>query len=114
MPDVENSHPIIENPIKDLVGVAHQRQHMNARAFADALGDLRVFPYLRDDGPDSRLDRGGDGIPEGHAVGRKFMKIGNGAVGIFDLHARRKARKAASTCCWLATPLRSAASMACN
>jgi hypothetical protein len=37
-------------------------------------------------------------LPKSKAFGSYLMKVGNGSIGIFDLHARRKARKAACTC----------------
>jgi hypothetical protein len=56
--------------------------------------------------PDARLKRGRDSVTEGATtIARHFAKVRKCTARIFDFHARRNERNAASTSSSLATPL---------
>ena len=69
---------------------------------AGSIGDRLCPSWMRGNVPDNKanssFNRGGYHIPESKAVGGYFMKVGDGPIGVFDLHAPRKARNAACTC----------------
>jgi hypothetical protein len=98
MPDVKNLHAIIEHAIKNLIRISNKRNDVDAGPIGDTLSRGRMLGYISDNEPNSGFNRGGNGVPEFEAVGGYLMKVGNGSIGIFDLHARRKARNAACTC----------------
>ena len=112
MANMKNSHAVFEDPVEDFVWIANEWHNMNARSPDYLLCRFRVFGDSRNDSPDTRFEGDGNGIPEYQAAGGCLAQVGSRAVGVFDLHARRKLRKAASTCWSVATPLLSASSIA--
>jgi hypothetical protein len=114
MPNVKNSYPIFEHPVKNLVGISNERNDVHAFPFDDPLCGFGVLGDAGDNPADACFERDGDRVTENEAVAGSFAQVGYRTVRILDLHARRNVRKAASTCSWLATPLRSASSIACN
>lgn len=75
---------------------------------------LRMLGNMSDNLADASFDRRCHGLAVWLAGGGYLEEIGQYSVGVFDLHARRKVANAVSTCASLATPLRSASSMACS
>ena len=66
-----------------------------------------------DDIPDTFFKSRSDNITEARAaISGNFAKIGKSAIGLLNLHARRKVANAFSTSCSFAMPLLSASSSA--
>ncbi len=114
MANVEYPHSIIEQSIKYFVRVTNERDDMNAGTFGNALRSFRALGDARNNTKDTRFHSRGYGFAECKTVSGYLAEVGRGAIGVFDLHARRNVRNAASICCWVATPLRSASSIACS
>ena len=113
--NVLNSHSIFENAIENLERVAHKRCDVQTGPLFNFRRDPRLPADMFYDRTNTSLKRLSDSVAEcAAAIGGYFAKIGDCAVGIFNLHARRKVRKAASTSSADATPLRSASSIASN
>jgi hypothetical protein len=98
VPDVKNSHAIIQHSVKDLVWISNERNDVDHGSIGNTLCRRRMLGYVPDNNANSGFKRGGYSVAEPKAVGGYVMKVGNGSIGIFDLHARRKARNAACTC----------------
>jgi hypothetical protein len=114
VPDVQNFHTIIVDAIEDLVGVPDERRHMHARPLNYGRTTFGMLPYLRNDFLDANLNGRGYHFAEGPAVCGNFMEIGGRAFRVFNFHAVRNDLNAASTSSSVATPLRSASSIAFN
>jgi hypothetical protein len=113
MPNVHNLYPIIENAVKNFEGILDERHHVEAGPLFDLGRAERVSADAIDDGPDAGFKSARNPVAEcAAAVGGNLAKIGDGAVGVLNLHARRNVRNAASTSSSVAIPLRSASSMA--
>jgi hypothetical protein len=97
MADVKNPHAILVHTVENLERIAEQRDDMNARALGNALRGLRTLGDARDHLPHARFECGGNGFAIRETIGRDFVEVGYRSGGILDLHARRNARKAAST-----------------
>ena len=98
MPDVKNSDAILQHTVKKLVRISNKRNDVDAGSIGDRLGRPRMLGNVPYNNANSGFNRGAYDIPESKAVGGYLMKVGDGSIGVFDLHARRKARNAACTC----------------
>ena len=87
---------------------------MHARPLNHGPPTFGVLPYLRNDFSDANLDSRGDHVAERPTVCGNFMEIGGRAFRVFNSHAVRNDLNAASTSSSVATPLRSASSIAFN
>jgi hypothetical protein len=113
--NVLNSHSIFENAIENFERIAHKRRNVQTGPLFDLRRDPRFPTNMLYDCTNTSFKRRGDSIAEcAAAIGGYFAKIGDCAIGVFNLHARRKVRNAASTSSADATPLRSASSIASN
>src|SRR2546430_1503893 len=113
MSDVQNSHSLSDNPIENFIRITHQRHDAHSWTVLDSGCTFRCFAYLFDHRSNARLKRCGNPTPElGPTVGRNFLQICNRAIRIFNLHWRRNVANATATSSSVATPLRSASSMA--
>ena len=68
MPDVQYLYSIVENAIKNLVGVFHQRRDVHAGPLNDTRASLRLFARSCNDFVDTHLNRRRDHVAEGFAV----------------------------------------------
>ncbi len=113
MPDVLDSHSIFENAVEDFEGIANERHHVYAGPLFDLRRAQRVPTDSVNDRADAQFKRLRYPVAKGTTtISRNFAKIGDGAVRVLNPHARRKVRNAASTSFSVATPLRSASSIA--
>ena len=114
MSNVQYPHSVIENAIKNVVGIPDERRYVHARPLLYGLPTFGMLPYVCNDFSDANLDGRGYHFPECPAICGNFMEIGNRAFRVFNLHAVRNVLNAASTSSSVATPLRSASSIASN
>ena len=113
MADVKDPHSVIHYTIENLVRILDQREHAHSWPLNDARRGFGMTGYVVDNISDTFFKSRGDRIAKaGSAVCGGFTKIGESAIGVFNLHERRKVANAASTSCSLATPLTSASSSA--
>lgn len=113
MSDVENAYPVFKDAIENFERIADKRSGVPARASLDLRSTEWVSPDALNDGTDATFQSLSYSIAEDPtALSGNLAKIGDGAAGILDLHARRNERKAASTSSSVATPLCSASSIA--
>jgi hypothetical protein len=88
--DVKNPHAITEDSIENLIWIPNERHYAHARPIRHRWRALGVFPNVDHDLAYARLHGRGNRISKSETVRRNFAKVGNGASGKFDLHARRK------------------------
>lgn len=111
MPDVQNSDPIVEDVIKDLERIADERCDAHSGSLLDLWRTQWIPADVLDDSSDANFESFRYSVAKSAAaIGRYFAKIGDGTPRIFNPHADRNVRKAASTSSAVAVPLRSASS----
>src|ERR1700674_3877920 len=113
MSDVKNSNAAFKHSVKYLEWISNKNRHVDAVPAGDPRPTLRVFLKMHNDLTEERLNlrcNWFSGLL--HACGAKGSEVRCRPLGIFNSHALRNDRNAASTSSCVATPLRSALSMA--
>lgn len=108
---MDDPYPIDENAVENLVRIPDQRKHTHSGPLSDLRRSVGMSSNVGNDILNALFELSRNQLSEGRAaVGGSFSKIGDGAVGVFNLHVRRNEAKAASISCSFAIPLASASS----
>lgn len=111
VPDVQDSDRIADNSVEHLERITDERKDVHAGPLLNARRTFRRLADLIDNVSDAQRKRRGNPVTKFLAALSGYLaQIADRAVGEFDLHLGRNERKAASTSCSLAMPLRSASS----